>query len=161
MADVTVPLGGWDYGNWGGGEWGNNSPAMPLATGQVGSVSVTGDALVSVTGVSGTTGLGSATVQAAASVSVTGVSATGIAGYTVWNVTVDLDGWGRGTWGQNAWNESLGLVATGAVGSVTVQEGAGVFPTGVAGTTALGNVVAVGDGAIDVLGNAATGQVGS
>ena len=34
MADVTVPLGGWGYGNWDASEWGTNSPPLPLGTGQ-------------------------------------------------------------------------------------------------------------------------------
>ena len=105
MADVVVPLGGWNYGTWGAGEWGNNSPAMPLGTGQVGSVAVSGAATVAVTGVSGTTGLGSATVQADATVAVTGVSATGIANYAVWDAIVYLDGWGRAGWGEFAFGE--------------------------------------------------------
>jgi hypothetical protein len=74
MANVVVPLTGWGYDTWGSDGW-SESPALPFSTGQVGSVSITGDALVSVTGVAGTSGLGTAAAQADAIVGVTGVSA--------------------------------------------------------------------------------------
>jgi hypothetical protein len=78
MADVTVTFGGWGYDAWGTYVWGeSDAPALPIGTGAVGSVGVTGNAVVSVSGVSGTTALGTAIAQANASVSVTGVSATG------------------------------------------------------------------------------------
>jgi hypothetical protein len=127
MTDVTVTFGGWGYDAWDAYVWGeSNAPALPVGTGAIGSVGVTGNAVVSVSGVSGTTALGTAIAQANASVSVTGVSATGIAAYTIWDATVYFGGWGRGEWGQGAWGESIGLSATGVVGTVSVQEGASV-----------------------------------
>jgi Tfp pilus assembly protein PilV len=80
MTDVTVTFGGWGYDAWDAYVWGeSNAPALPVGTGAIGSVGVTGNAVVSVSGVSGTTALGTTIAQANASVSVTGVSATGIA----------------------------------------------------------------------------------
>jgi hypothetical protein len=136
MTDVTVPLSGWGFSTWGTDSWGEGN-ALPIGTGAVGTVGVTGDAVVSVTGVAGTAALGTAIAQANASVSVTGLSATGVVGYTVWDATVYLGGWGRGVWGQGSWGQSLGLQATGEIGSVEVQEGVGVYVTGVQATTPL------------------------
>jgi len=66
MADVTVPLSGWGFSTWGTDSWGEGN-ALPTATGAVGTVGVTGDAVVSVTGVVGTAALGTAIAQAKAS----------------------------------------------------------------------------------------------
>ena len=103
MTDVTVTFGGWGYDAWGAYVWGeSNAPALPVGTGGVGTVGVTGNAVVTVTGVVGTSGLGTATAESGAMVSVTGVSATGVANYTIWDATVYFGGWGRGDWGQGA-----------------------------------------------------------
>ncbi len=75
MTDVTVPLSGWGFSTWGTDSWGEGQ-ALPVGTGEVGSVAVAAGAVVSVTGVVGTAALGTAIAQANASVSVTGVSAT-------------------------------------------------------------------------------------
>ena len=75
--------------------------------------------------------------------------------------TVELGGWGRGVWGQGSWGQSLGIQATGELGSVTVQEGTGVSVTGVQAAASLGNIAVNADGAINALGNAATGEVGT
>ncbi|MGA0172008.1 MAG: hypothetical protein ACO3NL_00005, partial [Phycisphaerales bacterium] len=60
MADVTVAFEGWNSSTQGWGEagWGQDVP-LAGATGQVGSVSITADANVSVTGVSATGNVGS------------------------------------------------------------------------------------------------------
>ncbi|MEK9699349.1 MAG: hypothetical protein VW270_26460, partial [Candidatus Poseidoniales archaeon] len=81
MADVIVAFQGWNSSNQGWGEagWGESVP-LADGTGQVGSVSITADANVSVTGVSSTASVGSVTVTADANVSPTGVSATGSIG---------------------------------------------------------------------------------
>ena len=62
MADVKVVFQGWNSSTqgWGEGSWGNDV-AVPQATTSVGSVSVTADANVSVTGVVGTTAIGRTT----------------------------------------------------------------------------------------------------
>ena len=81
---------------------------------------------------------------------------------TASNVTISFSGWGRSGWGEQAFGEgSASLVATGSVGSVTVQEGVGVYVTGVQATATLGNIAVNADGAISALGNAATGEVGT
>jgi hypothetical protein len=95
-------------------------------------------------------------------VNLTGVSATGETGYTRWDETVYLGGWGRSTWGSGAWNNNLIPQAVGAVGSVAVEAEALVNVTGVQGTTTLGNIAVTGDAdSINVLGNAATGELGT
>ena len=74
MADVKVAFDGWNSSShgWGEGTWGNGE-AVPDATGTLGTVSVSGDANVSVTGVAGTGTLGSVSVSGDAGVSVSGV----------------------------------------------------------------------------------------
>ena len=56
----------------------------------------------------------------------------------------NITGWGRGTWGQGAWNAPLpvevtGVAGTTALGSETVLPAISVAVTGVAGTTAVGS----------------------
>ena len=50
------------------------------------------------------------------------------------------------------------IICNRQVGSVTVQR-CWCLPHRVSATTTIGNVVANGDGAIDALGNAATGEI--
>ena len=121
MADVTVPLSGWGFSTWGTDSWGEGN-ALPVATGELGTVGVVGNAVVAVTGVAGTTALGTAEAIISQSVSVTGLSATGEVGYTRWDITVELGGWGRGVWGQGSWGQSLGIQATGELGSVQYKK---------------------------------------
>ena len=79
----------------------------------------------------------------------------------------NINGWGRSTWGSSTWGEPIsvdltGLAGTGAVGTVlaagyaiagvsgtgsTISQGdetvtcdANIYPTGVAGTSALGSL---------------------
>jgi hypothetical protein len=54
MAGVIVPLTGWGRDDWGDLAWGEGSVTNAGATGNVGSVSITADANVSVTGLSAT-----------------------------------------------------------------------------------------------------------
>ena len=56
----------------------------------------------------------------------------------------NITGWGRGTWGQGAWNAPLpvevtGVAGTTALGSESVLPAISVAVTGVAGTTAVGS----------------------
>jgi hypothetical protein len=99
MASVIVPISGWGYSTWGTDGW-SDSPTIPFATGAVGSVTVAADAIVNITGVVGTTALGTAEAIISQSVNVTGLSATGEVGYTRWDITVNLGGWGRGVWAK-------------------------------------------------------------
>ena len=91
---TTVAFKGWNSATqgWGGGTYGNDV-AFPSSTSALNSVTVTGDANISVTGIAGTTAFGNTFetvngVSATASVStvtVTGianVSVTGVAGTT-------------------------------------------------------------------------------
>ena len=68
----------------------------------------------------------------------------------------NITGWGRGTWGEGAWNAPLpvevtGVAGTTALGSETVLPAITVAVTGVAGTTAVGSesVAASSNTAID------------
>jgi hypothetical protein len=139
---------------------------ISFAYGQTGSVSVTGNANVSltgvsascevgtavvaininapVTGVSATGELGSATVVAKAVVDATGVSATGFVGSVV--VTAD------------AVVVTTGVQATGQIGNANVLI---VVPvTGVQGTTALGTITLESNNYLDVTGFGMVGSVG-
>ena len=62
----------------------------------------------------------------------------------------DISGFGRGTYGQGAWNTELPVIVTGvagtsALGSATVAAAAVVGVTGVAGTGGIGNTLVWGD----------------
>jgi len=101
---------------------GTNGSTDFVNSGSVDAVTITGDANLSVTGVSGTGEVGSVVATGGANVPATGLEATGNVG----SVTV--------TGGTGITVNVTGLEATGAVGSVTVTGGANVFPTGVSGT---------------------------
>ena len=61
------------------------------------------------------------------------------------DATVRLGGWGRAAWGRGGWGESLGLEATGQVGSVTIIAESNGIISGVSATATLGNVEVTGD----------------
>jgi hypothetical protein len=79
VADVSIALGGWSSQGWGDAAWGFGNVSF-VATGQVGSVTIQGDAVVTLTGVSATGAVGSVTAEAGADVPVTGLQATGFVG---------------------------------------------------------------------------------
>lgn len=122
---------------------------ISFAYGQTGSVSVTGNANVSVTGVSASGEVGTAVVAADANVSVTGVSAT----VSLGSVTI-IEGQG-----VNA--PVTGVEGTTALGDETVVAKATVQPTGVFGTGFIGSVVITADAVVVTTGVEATGQVGN
>ena len=69
------------------------------------------------------------------------------------DVTVTFQGWGRAGWGEQAFGEgSASLVATGSLGSVTVQAAAIVSVTGLSATSALGTTTQTGTASIGVTG---------
>ena len=78
----------------------------------------------------------------------------------------DISGFGRGTYGQGAWNTELPVIVTGvagtsALGSVTVV-GTAVFSiTGVAGTSALGSAIPTANADVVGTGVSATGGTGN
>jgi hypothetical protein len=139
---------------------------ISFAYGQTGSVSVTGDANVSLTGVSTSGEIGTAVVAININAPVTGVSATGELG----SVTVVA----------KAVAEATGVLATGFVGSVVVTADAVVVTTGVQatgqignanvlivvpvtgvqGTTALGTITLESNNYLDVTGFGMVGSVG-
>ena len=148
MADVTVAFDGWNSSThgWGEGSWGEGV-SVPGAAGSIGSVTISADANVTVTGIAATGSVGAATVSADANVSVTGVSGTGSVG----SVTVSA----------NANAAVTGVAATGAVGSVTVTADSSTTVTGVAATGAVGSVTVSADAIVSVSGVAGTGAVGT
>ena len=78
----------------------------------------------------------------------------------------DISGFGRGTYGQGAWNTELPVIVTGvagtsALGSETVVAAAVVSVTGVAGTSALGSETVEANADVAVTGVSATGAIGS
>lgn len=80
----------------------------------------------------------------------------------------NITGWGRGTWGEGAWNAPLAVEVTGvtgttALGSETALPAITVAVTGVAGTTAVGSetVTATETVAVSATGVSGTTSVGS
>ena len=78
----------------------------------------------------------------------------------------DISGFGRGTYGQGAWNTELPVIVTGvagtsALGSATVAAAAVVSVTGVAGTSALGSATVAAAAVVGVTGVAGTGGIGN
>ena len=78
----------------------------------------------------------------------------------------NINGWGRGTWGQLTFGEPLPVTITGvtsgttAVGSLVATGDANVAETGIAATGALGTATATGVALVGVTGNAGTGAIG-
>lgn len=101
---------------------GTNGSTDFVNSGSVDAVTITGDANLSVTGVSGTGEVGSVTATGGAYVPATGLESTGNVG----SVTV--------TGGTGITVNVTGVENTGQVGSVTITGTANVFPTGVFGT---------------------------
>ena len=79
MTDAVVAFQGWNASGvgWGDDPWGESLAANPTATGAVGTVVVTANADVLVTGVVGTGQVGDVVVSGIANVPVTSVEATG------------------------------------------------------------------------------------
>jgi hypothetical protein len=78
----------------------------------------------------------------------------------------DISGFGRGTYGQGAWNTELpvlvtGVVGTSALGSETVVSENIFAVTGVAGTSALGSETVAIKVDAAVTGVSATGVIGN
>ena len=78
----------------------------------------------------------------------------------------DIGGFGRGTYGQGAWNTELPVIVTGvagtsALGSETVIAGATFAVTGVTGTSALGSVTLTANADVVGTGVSATGGIGN
>ena len=181
MADLQ----GWSRGTWGEGEFGEFIPV--LVTGEqsntnVGTLTISANALVQPTGVSSGVVLGTATGEAESIYPLTGVqsnTATGTLeaqeghGVVVTGVemtfadgteeiiaTVDA-GWGRNTWGSFAWGENITIFAnlvgqqlSTDIGTVTTQTGTGVDApvTGNSVATTLGTVSLSTDQVISVTG---------
>jgi hypothetical protein len=88
VANIIVAFEGWNSSThgWGEGPWGEGV-SVPAAVSAVGSVTITADSNVTVTGLSATASTNDVSVTADANVSVTGRSATGSVG----SVTVTAD----------------------------------------------------------------------
>jgi len=170
VADVVVAFQGWDASGVGWGEqpWGEGVLDIK-AIGAVGSVVVSIDEVVLVSGVGATAFLGQITVTADADVSVTGVEATGQVGEVTINgdANVLLTGvegtmaLGSVTVAANADVFATGVQAVGQVGSVDHQADVEVSVTGVVGTAAIGTVIAEAGSDVPVTGLQATASVGS
>jgi hypothetical protein len=131
---------GWGGDTWGENEWGDLSGSVPAITGiqasfSIASVaSVTGDANVTVSGISLTSSIGEEAAGISFTFSATGLQSTTSAGSTVVGIgaiisgislsssigtaTVDEstltgEGWGRGEWGEFAWGDNFSVQVTG------------------------------------------------
>ena len=121
--DVLIPLDGWGAGYWSDGKW-NDNPINFTATTSLGSVTTSGIATVSVTGVTGTTELGDARAAVFATVSVTGVTGTTSLG----TVIAKIDG---------VYNVS-GVYATAYEGNVTYITNNNISVSGVVAEALIG-----------------------
>ena len=181
MADLQ----GWSRGTWGEGDWGEFIPVS--VTGEqsntnVGTLTISADALVLPTGISSGVVLGTAIGEAESIYPLTGVqsnTATGTLeaqeGHGVQPTGVEMSfadgtetvittvdaGWGRNTWGSFAWGENITIFAnlvgesmSTDIGTVTTQTGTGVDApvTGNSVATTLGTVSLQTDQIISVTG---------
>lgn len=129
MTDVVVSYTGWDATGvtWGYQAWGIAvGNASLVGTGEIGDVTVTGDALELVTDLKVLCDVGTVTVDATTNVSVTGVYATGDVG-TVTQRSANII-------------PVTGTSSTVYLGSVTTTQGATAVVTGVSATGQIGYV---------------------
>lgn len=160
MADITVLVQSpgseyWGQSTWSSNDWGGSGNSL---TSSQGSVTITANATVEVTGIQltssqGTTvggtsvvienpgpvtmsaGIGSATIGIG--VPVGSVSAT----FSIGTATVDESqltgiGWGRRAWGNLAWGEAYSVLATGQALTSSIGAAAGVTDVTVSVTSA-------------------------
>ena len=78
----------------------------------------------------------------------------------------NITGWGRGTWGEGAWNAPLAVEVTGVAGTTALGNEVAfanitVVETGLAGTSALGNTVETGTAKFTPTGVAGTSALGN
>lgn len=118
------------------------------------------------TGVAGTSAIGTFGEEGngTLNLTVTPTSATGTvnAGTEVAESEIpetNTNGWGEQTWGIGVWGGDEEIRGTGGVGSSTIDIFFGPFPSGVAGTTAIGTYVS--ESQITESGVAGTGGVGT
>ena len=181
MADLQ----GWSRGTWGEGEFGEFIPVSVTgvqSNTNVGTLTITADAVVQPTGVSSSADLGQAIgepesiypltgvqsntatgtleAQEGHGVQPTGVEMTFADGTEEIIATVDA-GWGRNTWGSFTWNENIEFFANVVgesistdIGTVATQTGTGVDApvTGNSVATTVGTVSLVTDQVISVTG---------
>jgi hypothetical protein len=82
--NVSIALGGFGSQGWGDAAWGEGNVSL-VATGSIGSVTVNGDANISVTGLQAVGQVGSVTVGEGIGVFVVGVSCTAsVTSIAVW-----------------------------------------------------------------------------
>ena len=159
---------GWDgTQSWGNGGWGETG--IPVLTSSLGSVTASGAANSSVTGIAATGSVGTVGIQFGQVVPVTGISATASVGSVVAGAGITFSvtgvsatspiygGWGTSSeaWGEGAWGGVVvvsegaginvtvtGIAATSGIGSVTVSEGAGITfsVTGIAASCLVNSV---------------------
>ena len=173
VADGVINT-GWGRVAWGEFGWGIGGQVVAsgvAATTAVGSVSQTITADINVTGVSTTSSVGTVTVEVAQDVSAPDVSLTSSVGSvvvthtglvaptgvavtsSVGTATVDErflvgSGWGRLSWGNQAWGVVYGVIPNGlsansAVGTSTITADCNISVTGVAATSTVGAVAGV------------------
>ena len=164
-------IAGWGRGTWSEGAWSSPLPVTVTgvaATGQIGSVTVSGASDVPVTGLEATGSVGSVTVVAEANVSPSGLSATGQVGSVeaLASAVVSVTGISStGSVGSVAVvaesNTSVtGVSSVGSVGSLTVAANADVSPTGIGASGNVGSVTTIAEANVSPTGVSATGEVG-
>jgi hypothetical protein len=74
----------------------------------------------------------------------------------------NINGWGRGTWGQLTFGEPLPVAVTGVVGTTALDDGTAVQAAAVTGVSAVASASTLGDESVSAAANVAvTGNVGT
>lgn len=115
--------------------------------GAVGTVTTSGKANTTLTGISATAAVGTVTTTGLANVTLTGVSATASLGTVIVAFAASV--------------AVTGVEATGSLGTVTVAQTAAVNPTGVSVTGSLGTAIVTGTASATLTGVSATASLGT
>lgn len=139
-------------GSVGTGAIGTSAPQTDVISTNIAGTSAVGDKIpqsdVIATGVAGTGDIGTFGEEGngTLNLTITPISATGTAnaGSEVAESEIpetNTNGWGEQTWGSGIWGGDEEIRGTGGVGSSTIDIFVGPFPSGLAGTSAIGTFV--------------------
>jgi len=143
----TVDDDTWGMWAWSTNEWGDQGPILFTPTGvsatsSVGSATAAQIITVPLTGVSATSSVGSPNLDLTSVASPTGVQAASSVGSVV---AVNIEGWGRQTWGNSGWGveysvDLSGFGLTSSVGTVLAEAFVDAPLTGLSTTSSIGSL---------------------
>ena len=143
----TVDDDTWGMWVWSTNEWGDQGPILFTPTGvsatsSVGSVVAAQHITANLTGLSTTSSVGSPNLDLTSVASPTGVQAASSVGSVV---AVNIEGWGRQTWGNSGWGveysvDLSGFGLTSSVGTVLAEAFVIAPLTGLSTTSSLGSL---------------------